>query len=86
MMPAVMPVAQVADMRVFCTLAGDPSRTGVIAVAPEMSSAQIAALAAEALGVLSGGATVLLSKNGKAFPIASAATLAPDDEIVLHAH
>ena len=86
MMPA-MPVAQVAGIRVFCTLAGDPSRTGVIAVAPEMSSAQIAALAAEALGVLSGGATVLLSKNGKAFPISSAATLAPDDElIVLQAH
>ena len=85
-MPAVMPVAQVADMRVFCSLAGDPSRTGVIAVAPGMSPAQIAALTAEALGVRSNSATVLLSKNGKAFPITSAATLAPNDEIVLHAH
>jgi hypothetical protein len=83
---SAMPVAQVADMRVFCSLAGDPSRTGVIAVAPNMSPAQIAALAAEALGVRSNSATVLLSKNGKAFPITSAATLAPNDEIVLHAH
>jgi hypothetical protein len=85
MMPT-MPVAQVADMRVFCTLAGDPSRTGVIAVAPNMSIAQIAALAGKELGVRSDGATLLLSKNGKSFPITSAATLAPNDEIVLKAH
>ncbi len=79
------PVAHLAEMRIFCILAGDPSKTGIIAVTPDLSGAQIAALAGHALGVPSSDAKVLLSKNGKEFPFTSAATLAPNDEIVLHA-
>ncbi len=64
-MPAETPVVQVADMRVFCTLAGDPSRTGVIAVSPDMSSAQIAALAAEVLDIRSGGCGSSVDVGGR---------------------
>ncbi len=81
------PLAQ-ATLRVLCSLRGDASRTSVLQVTNDMSEAEVARLACDALGIVQahpsrGTATVLLCKNGKQFRLASAAVLAPDDEIVL---